>query len=370
MLATIWNRYYDQMSARVNGIEEAIAALATGSLTSEDRLQAWQSAHTLAGALGTFGLPEGSQVAKQIESLLDAKVELTPAQFPQLQQRVAALRETIESKMAPQSEPSAPASEPSQLLVIAEDEKLGHSLQVASAGQFEAMVTTNYSQRLHPAPQAIVLDLECFAHSADSWKALAKLEANYPAIPLVILSQPDRATAQLATNSTAGMVPQVDLRHEVVRKGGRIYLSKPIAADTILQALARFNQPATLSKSRITILDTDRLLLAALTAQLLPVNVRVTALSEPSRFWETLESSQPDLLILDLDMPMNDGMELYRSVRSDPRWANLPMLFLTTQPATISADRVFAADVDAVVAKPIATTELVNQIVNRLKRIE
>jgi DNA-binding response OmpR family regulator len=95
----------------------------------------------------------------------------------------------------------------------------------------------------------------------------------------------------------------------------------------------------------------------------------VTTLSEPSRFWETLEASQPDLLILDLDMPMHDGIELCRAVRTDPKWSNLPILFLTAHSAAIASDRVFAAGADDFVSKPVVDTTLVTRIINRLDRI-
>jgi CheY-like chemotaxis protein len=44
---------------------------------------------------------------------------------------------------------------------------------------------------------------------------------------------------------------------------------------------------------------------------------------------ENLEASQPDLVILDVRMPGPDGFELCRRIRSDGRFAHLPILFLT-----------------------------------------
>jgi PleD family two-component response regulator len=96
----------------------------------------------------------------------------------------------------------------------------------------------------------------------------------------------------------------------------------------------------------------------------------VTTLSEPSQFWETLETSTPDLLILDLDMPTHDGIELCRAVRTDPHWASLPILFLTAHTAAPSIDRAFAAGADDFVSKPVVEGTLVNRIVNRLERIQ
>jgi DNA-binding response OmpR family regulator len=111
------------------------------------------------------------------------------------------------------------------------------------------------------------------------------------------------------------------------------------------------------------------LLLEGVSALLSRRGMTVTTLSEPSRFWETLETSTPDLLILDLDMPTHDGIELCRAVRTDPQWATLPILFLTAHSASIASDRVFAAGADDFVTKPVVDATLVTRIVNRLDRI-
>jgi DNA-binding response OmpR family regulator len=121
---------------------------------------------------------------------------------------------------------------------------------------------------------------------------------------------------------------------------------------------------------RIAIVDDDRILLEGLTALLSRSNMQVTTLSEPSRFWEMLEAARPDLLILDLDMPTYNGIELCRAVRTDPQWATLPIMFLTAHTATIAIDRVFAAGADDLVTKPTLAAELVTRIANRLERLE
>jgi DNA-binding response OmpR family regulator len=107
-----------------------------------------------------------------------------------------------------------------------------------------------------------------------------------------------------------------------------------------------------------------------LTALLSPWGIAVTTLAEPSRFWETLEASVPDLLILDLDMPQYDGIELCRAVRTDKRWATLPIMFLTANTAAMAIDRVFAAGADDFATKPIDGSAFAARIIHRLERIE
>ena len=67
-------------------------------------------------------------------------------------------------------------------------------------------------------------------------------------------------------------------------------------------------------------------------------------------------------------MPTHDGIELCLAVRTDPQWANLPILFLTAHTTAPSIDRVFAAGADDFVTKPVVDDTLVTRVVNRLQR--
>lgn len=39
---------------------------------------------------------------------------------------------------------------------------------------------------------------------------------------------------------------------------------------------------------------------------------------------------EPDLILLDLNMPRKDGREVLKEIREDPRWGRIPVLILTT----------------------------------------
>ena len=63
----LWARFLPQMQERVSTLEAAAAALNSGTLTPELREQASAEAHKLAGVLGTFGLHEGTELAREAE---------------------------------------------------------------------------------------------------------------------------------------------------------------------------------------------------------------------------------------------------------------------------------------------------------------
>ncbi len=65
----LWAQYLPQMEERVRTLESAAAAHEDGSITPALCEQAMAAAHKLAGVLGTFGLPEGTELAREMEAL-------------------------------------------------------------------------------------------------------------------------------------------------------------------------------------------------------------------------------------------------------------------------------------------------------------
>lgn len=63
----LWARFLPQIEARVSALEAAAAALTGGTLIPAHREQAGAEAHKLAGVLGTFGLHEGTNLAREAE---------------------------------------------------------------------------------------------------------------------------------------------------------------------------------------------------------------------------------------------------------------------------------------------------------------
>src|SRR5207248_200952 len=77
------------------------------------------------------------------------------------------------------------------------------------------------------------------------------------------------------------------------------------------------------SAARTTVLavDDDPQVLDVLEVILRQHGVAVTGIVDPLGFWDALERTAPDALILDEDMPHLTGIELCRVVRADPRRA-------------------------------------------------
>ena len=115
----------------------------------------------------------------------------------------------------------------------------------------------------------------------------------------------------------------------VARAGGRGVLSRTLAPRRIVDALAQVVAQVQAARPRVLALDDDPALLEALHALLAQAGIAVATASTAEAFWESLRREPPDLVMLDVDMPEVEGVELCRVIRNEPGLAELPVLFLT-----------------------------------------
>ncbi|MEA2316675.1 MAG: hypothetical protein QOD44_864 [Solirubrobacteraceae bacterium] len=94
-IAALWNDAQPRALAGVAVIERAVAALGAGTLPAELADEARRDAHKLAGALGTFGMPDGTVHARAIELRLEAGT--TPADAGGLREHARLLRAIVEA---------------------------------------------------------------------------------------------------------------------------------------------------------------------------------------------------------------------------------------------------------------------------------
>ncbi len=69
-----------------------------------------------------------------------------------------------------------------------------------------------------------------------------------------------------------------------------------------------------------------------------------------------------DCLLLDVDMPEMDGIELCRRIRTVPGYEDKPILMLTAKTDSISIEKAFAAGANDYIAKPFNLKDIYNRI--------
>jgi CheY-like chemotaxis protein len=80
-----------------------------------------------------------------------------------------------------------------------------------------------------------------------------------------------------------------------------------------------------------------------------------------------IAESTPDLLLLDLGMPVLDGFGVIRQVRDNPVWATLPVLALTAYAMQGDRDRIISSGFDGYLSKPINSGALLEELTRLLE---
>lgn len=106
LLATIWERSKKTVAERVQVLRQAHAAAAKGKMDDAMRKGAIDAAHKLAGVLGTFGLPRGTDLAREAEAIFEGSDRLGAADI----KRLAVLVRELDALTKTSNLPAAPAN--------------------------------------------------------------------------------------------------------------------------------------------------------------------------------------------------------------------------------------------------------------------
>ena len=97
-LNEIWRASRPLILERMAVLHATHSALAADLHNDDARREGREAAHKLAGVLGTFGLPRGSELASALETILMADTPLTAADLTTLTTHIAELDTLIASK--------------------------------------------------------------------------------------------------------------------------------------------------------------------------------------------------------------------------------------------------------------------------------
>ena len=144
-------------------------------------------------------------------------------------------------------------------------------------------------------------------------------------------------------------------------------IDKP--ASETLHTVSEISSQQGNNRYKVMIVDDDPMILEVLQSMLKSPEIEVIALQNPHNFWQVLEATSPDLLILDLVMPDYSGLDLCKAVRTASLWHNLPIVFLSAHGDRETIRQLFIAGADDYLSKPIVEIDLYTRILSRLERI-
>ncbi len=75
-----------------------------------------------------------------------------------------------------------------------------------------------------------------------------------------------------------------------------------------------------------------------------------------------LSSSNVDMILTDINMPIMDGLKLVTLVRSNKDYKDIPIIIITTEGAKEDRDRALALGADAYITKPVQSANLLSKV--------
>ena len=381
-LTQTWQAHKGENLARWQTLLQIAETLQEKGLTEQQQVQAAQIAHSLAGTLGTFGLMSGYRLSLQAEQLLlqaghPSGVAFSTTQATQLYAIVTSLGHALDESPSLVC-PIEDASDVPKLLMV-DVNGMSYIQQLMAMAVAQGLDTTVVAsveaasktlplkgssqaapERLAEPPDMVLVNMVGGETDAVLDEAIAQkllhfigiLAHHWPQLPVMVIT------------------PQADFgnRLALIRQGGALVLEYPVAPAEVLATIGQTLRLEA-NPSKVMIVDDDAHYLKQVMQLLHPWNFEITPLTNPQRFWTLFNQVQPDLVVLDVEMPHINGFELAQVLRSHARWQQLPIVFLSVHRDRANQEQAFALGADDYITKPIQGRALATRLLNRLKRV-
>ena len=336
---------------RITTLEQAAQALQTGNLNQTLYQSVIQEVHKLVGGLGTFGYEAGSLLAREIENILTGDIALGQMEGARLSQLIISLQQELAK---PSTFSSTVISKQFYTVLVLDDNvKLIEQLEEpVSWLQIEtASDLTIAREKIAQAAFDVILLVGLPNPGESKLALLQEIKQQCPTTPVLAFVEEDNLAERVA----------------ISRLRGCSLLQKTLSTSCILEAIAQV-LPTQVVATKVMIVDDDPAVLAVLSELLEAWGLQVTSLPKSEQFWDVLTATNPDLLILDLNMPTFHGLDLCRVVRQDWNWKDLPILVVTASTEAIVIQQAFAAGADDFITKPVVGIDLVTRVLTRIER--
>jgi CheY-like chemotaxis protein len=129
------------------------------------------------------------------------------------------------------------------------------------------------------------------------------------------------------------------------------------------------NQPSRSKRAKkILFVDDETLWLTTVQASLQGPSMKVMTAESGEAALKKLERSIPDLILSDVRMPVMNGFDLFEQVKRNPKWRNVPYVFMSSLDDFDARHTAKVLGADDYVEKPIDTDQVRSIVLNLLTR--
>ncbi len=158
-----------------------------------------------------------------------------------------------------------------------------------------------------------------------------------------------------------GQDPRQRLKRDGDRPVAGLLITLSIAYRHVADCFRRSEELRDVAK-KVLIVEDNELNLRLFCDLLRAHDYAVEGLRDGREALATARSFQPDLIIMDIQMPHVTGVELIVALRQDPEICTIPVMAVTAYAGKADEDRVRAAGADAYVSKPISLIRFIDTV--------
>jgi len=160
----------------------------------------------------------------------------------------------------------------------------------------------------------------------------------------------------------------LDLRLATSRAGGEEFCFQPSDPGPLVDKIEKYSQSDGSEPYRVLIIDDSKSQAKYIENILNRAQMLALAESDPTQALERIKTFQPEIILLDMYMPVCSGMELARVIRQQALHHQPPIIYLSAEEDLTKQIHAMSNGGDDFLTKPVAPQHLVSTIQNRARR--
>lgn len=215
---------------------------------------------------------------------------------------------------------------------------------------------------LRVKPDVIVLDI--LLPDCSGWKVLDALKAHpqTQAIPVIVISVVDETSRSRSLGASEHLLKPLS-RQKFYQALDRLFadLQPPSPQTALVIAATESSQFPT-----VLLAEDNEANILTLLNYLEAHSFRMILARNGLEAVQMAKQHQPDVILMDIQMPEMDGLEATRQIRADPQTSSIPIIALTALAMPGDQERCLAAGADDYLAKPVKLRSLLDLLTRYL----
>ncbi|WP_417779542.1 diguanylate cyclase [Stutzerimonas xanthomarina] len=363
-LQALNEKFAERLSEELAALEQSAEQLLSVREQEQRRqlmLHLHERLHRLAGTAGTFGFTTLGEQSRLLEHRAERWLEAAKPSGQALSAFVRAVNQMASAERAGEADhhgemhSGMPDALPAgcRIYLLEKDSDAGQNMcQTLSNFGYEVLIFPDVPL-LQSAIQGQLPDALIVSQHDGELEAISALQQSLDMpLPLLVIGHRADFDSQLAA----------------VRAGAKGFFVRPLDVTQLENSLENILNLELSEPYRVLIVDDDDDLSARYSLVLRNSQMLVQTLSDPSQLFEVMRDFDPEMVLLDMNMPDFTGIELAQMIRLNDEWLRVPIIYLS---AETDINRQMAALLkagDDFITKPISDNALTAAVFSRVQR--